>query len=53
MDSSMFYHVKELQYQAKPEKPDPLLAKRLQEILAGKFGLLLDTGTEELANAGR
>ncbi|KIL36007.1 manganese catalase [Cohnella kolymensis] len=34
----MFYHIKELQYQARPERPDPLLAKRLQEILAGKFG---------------
>ena len=34
----MFYHVKELQYLAKPECPDPLFAKRLQEILGGQFG---------------
>jgi len=34
----MFFHVKELQYQAKPEKPDPVFARRLQEILGGQFG---------------
>ncbi|SHT00413.1 manganese catalase [Mycobacteroides abscessus subsp. abscessus] len=34
----MFYHVKELQYQAKPERPDPLFAKNLQEVLGGQFG---------------
>ncbi len=34
----MFYHVKELQYNAKPERPDPVYAKRLQEILGGQFG---------------
>ncbi len=34
----MFFHVKELQYQAKPERPDPLYARRLQELLGGKFG---------------
>lgn len=34
----MFYHVKELQYHAKPERPDPLFAKQLQEILGGQFG---------------
>jgi Mn-containing catalase len=34
----MFYHVKELQYRAKPERPDPLFAKKLQEILGGQFG---------------
>ncbi|PPA69562.1 manganese catalase family protein [Jeotgalibacillus proteolyticus] len=34
----MFYHVKELQYHAKPERPDPLFAKKLQEILGGQFG---------------
>ncbi|PZE19676.1 manganese catalase family protein [Paenibacillus xerothermodurans] len=34
----MFFHIKELQYPARCEKPDPLLAKRVQEILAGKFG---------------
>ncbi|SET98081.1 Mn-containing catalase [Salinibacillus kushneri] len=34
----MFYHVKELQYDAKPERPDPVYAKKLQEILGGQFG---------------
>ncbi|WP_018922091.1 manganese catalase family protein [Salsuginibacillus kocurii] len=34
----MFYHVKELQYHAKPECPDPVFAKKLQEILGGQFG---------------
>lgn len=34
----VFYHVKELQYHAKPERPDPIFAKQLQEILGGQFG---------------
>ncbi|NGZ76219.1 manganese catalase family protein [Saccharibacillus alkalitolerans] len=34
----MFIHMKELQYHAKPEKPDPLYAKKLQEVLGGQFG---------------
>ncbi|WP_084077557.1 manganese catalase family protein [Ureibacillus massiliensis] len=34
----MFYHIKELQYTAKPEKPDPIFAKKLQEVLGGQFG---------------
>ncbi|MGD6856805.1 manganese catalase family protein [Bacillus infantis] len=34
----MFYHIKELQYQAKPDRPDPIFAKKLQEILGGQFG---------------
>lgn len=34
----MFFRVKELQYQARPERPDPLYARRLQEILGGQFG---------------
>lgn len=34
----MFYHVKELQYHAKPERPDPVYAKKLQEVLGGQFG---------------
>lgn len=34
----MFYHVKELQYNAKPEKPDAVYARKLQEILGGQFG---------------
>lgn len=34
----MFFHVKELQFEARPDKPDPIFAKRLQELLGGKFG---------------
>lgn len=34
----MFFHVKELQYEARPERPDPVYARRLQELLGGKFG---------------
>lgn len=34
----MFYHIKELQYEAKPSKPDPLYAKKLQEVLGGQYG---------------
>jgi Mn-containing catalase len=34
----LFYHIKELQYNAKPERPDPVYAKKLQEILGGQFG---------------
>jgi len=34
----MFFHIKELQYNAKPTKPDPVYAKKLQEILGGQFG---------------
>ncbi|MGK9185178.1 manganese catalase family protein [Priestia filamentosa] len=34
----MFFHVKELQYRAKPDKPDPVYARKLQEVLGGQFG---------------
>ncbi|WP_067838741.1 manganese catalase family protein [Amphibacillus sediminis] len=34
----MFYHFKELQYEAKPSKPDPVYAAKLQEILGGQYG---------------
>lgn len=34
----MFYHIKELQYEAKSSKPDPLYAKKLQEVLGGQYG---------------
>ncbi|HEY8531937.1 MAG TPA: manganese catalase family protein [Limnochorda sp.] len=34
----MFYHVKRLQYHAKPERPDPVYAKKLQEVLGGAYG---------------
>ncbi|MBD1874082.1 manganese catalase family protein [Nodosilinea sp. FACHB-131] len=34
----MFYHKKRLQYFTKPEKPDPVYAKQLQELIGGPFG---------------
>jgi len=34
----MFFHIKELQYQAKPDRPDPIFARKLQEVLGGQFG---------------
>lgn len=34
----LFYHIKELQYQAKPDRPDPVYARKLQEVLGGQFG---------------
>ncbi|MFW6059774.1 MAG: manganese catalase family protein [Phycisphaeraceae bacterium] len=34
----MFFHDKRLQYHAKPDKPDPLYAKKLQEVLGGQWG---------------
>jgi Mn-containing catalase len=34
----MFFHDKRLQYNAKPDKPDPIFAKKLQEVLGGQFG---------------
>lgn len=34
----MFYHEKRLQYRAKPDNPDPVYAKKLQEVLGGAFG---------------
>jgi len=34
----MFLRQRKLQYQAKPEKPDPLFAKMLQEPLGGQWG---------------
>lgn len=34
----MFFHVKELQYKAKPTQPDPVYAKKLQEVLGGQYG---------------
>lgn len=35
---TLFYHIKELQYHAKPERPDPIFARQLQEVLGGQFG---------------
>lgn len=34
----MFRHDKRLQFEAKPEKPDPLFAKKLQELIGGAYG---------------
>jgi Mn-containing catalase len=34
----MFFHDKRMQYEAKPSRPDPIYAKKLQEILGGQFG---------------
>ncbi|MFF0652714.1 manganese catalase family protein, partial [Bacillus velezensis] len=34
----MFTHTKKLQHPAKPDRPDPLFAKKMQEILGGQYG---------------
>ena len=34
----MFIHQKALQFEAKPNAPDPAFARRLQEVLGGKWG---------------
>ena len=34
----MFLHRKELQYFTPPEKPDPIYAKKIQELIGGVFG---------------
>jgi Mn-containing catalase len=34
----MFYHTKRLQYFTPPEKPDPIYAKKIQELIGGTFG---------------
>jgi Mn-containing catalase len=34
----MFFHYKGLQFEAKPDRPDVILAKHLQELLGGAFG---------------
>jgi Mn-containing catalase len=34
----MFYHTKKLQYFKPPEKPDPIYAKKIQELIGGVFG---------------
>ena len=36
--SSMFFHVKKLQFGAEPSRPDPLLAKKMQELIGGPYG---------------
>ena len=34
----MFFHNKGLQFEASPDKPDPIFAGRLQEVLGGQWG---------------
>jgi Mn-containing catalase len=34
----MFRHQKELQYRSKPDRPDPLFAMKLQEVIGGQWG---------------
>ncbi|MFC4104239.1 manganese catalase family protein [Paenibacillus xanthanilyticus] len=34
----MFRHQKQLQFEVKVERPDPMLARQIQEILGGQFG---------------
>ena len=34
----MFFRSNKLQYNAKPERPDPVYAKKLQEVLGGQWG---------------
>lgn len=34
----MFYHVKRLQYFTPPQQPDPIYAKKVQELVGGVFG---------------
>lgn len=34
----MFFHDKRLQYHAMPERPDPVYARKLQEVLGGQWG---------------
>lgn len=34
----MFKHQKELQFEAKPDRPNPLIAKYLQELIGGQYG---------------
>lgn len=34
----MFRHTKRLQFEARPEKPDPVFARKLQELIGGAWG---------------
>jgi Mn-containing catalase len=34
----VFTHVKDLQFEASPDGPDPAFARRFQEVLGGKWG---------------
>jgi Mn-containing catalase len=37
-EKSMFRHTDYLQFDAKPERPDPVYARKLQELIGGAFG---------------
>ncbi len=34
----MFSHTKRFQYNAKPDAPDPIFAKQMQELIGGQWG---------------
>ncbi|MFP5071260.1 manganese catalase family protein [Pseudonocardia nantongensis] len=34
----MYTHTRRLQYQASPERPDPVYAAKLQELIDGQYG---------------
>jgi Mn-containing catalase len=34
----VFFHTKQFQYNAKPDNPDPIFAKQMQELLGGQWG---------------
>jgi Mn-containing catalase len=34
----LFFHTKQFQYNAKPDNPDPIFAKQMQELLGGQWG---------------
>ncbi len=34
----MFFHTKQFQYNAKPDNPDPIFSKQMQELLGGQWG---------------
>jgi Mn-containing catalase len=34
----VFFHTKQFQYNAKPDAPDPIFAKQMQELLGGQWG---------------
>ena len=34
----MFSHTKQFQYNAKPDAPDPVFAKQMQELIGGQWG---------------
>jgi Mn-containing catalase len=34
----MFFRTNQFQYNAKPERPDPVYARKLQEVLGGQWG---------------